>query len=278
MMTLLSVVWLARIIAIEPEVAPDAVQSPAGSEHIAAPQPAPTAMPAAAPATPAPQPSTPVPPSRYPKVTQRKPARPIKWRLDSFLGANGARTNDDGVLAYRWSRHVPGFHLGVRMDAPLTKRLFLGGALSYSGAFASGSIDSIETTLAIHEPLVHLRLSWMTIEGVDVYGDIAGGPSFIRTEYDSDTRTSAMDTNITGTVVPRGGLTLYLPKAWTVNGQDSRFTAGLDLAMGYQYRGTVSPSATLERHDGDIRLAPTPLGDLSLSGFYWSAGIILRVI
>lgn len=273
------------------EAAPAPAPAPA-SDVAAEPAPAETAPPAdvtnpfdAPPPTanPAPTPIAPIPPP---------PARPIRWRLDFGLGTGATVVGDLGYRAFADNRTLLHLDTSAIFDFRLAEgRFFLGGGVAYGFArridYAYG--DDLSTYLGLHEPRVVGRASFMAIEGVDVFARAGVGPSFVDFDFESSYGTYDYDSNDYGyqvayqrAVLPRvdgqAGLSLYLPKRWLPRKQASRVGAGLELSMGYTWRGNVEVRPPLDRTDDPLRVTAPNWGDLSLRGLSWGLGLFVRVM
>lgn len=250
----------------EPAAAtPDAnvADSPAAGENAQAASLAVKTLPPAT-ATPAPPP---------PPVV-----RPIRWRLDFGLGAGSTLVGDLGYRAFAPRRHLPEGSVTVMADFRLAEsRLFLGGGLAYQRLGRTHSVyDQIYTDLSIHEPEVLGRVSVRLVEGLDVYGRLGVGPSIVDLGLNSQQNSSQR------AIIPRvdgqGGLSLYLPRAWLRRKQAARLSAGLNLGLGYTWRGKFEVRPEVVTDDEPLRTTSTPLGDLSLHGVSFRIGVFLRVM
>lgn len=268
------------------EAAPPSGGSEAASEATEPPSvrdpfdaPAPTVV------APTPPPPTPIPPP---------PARPIRWRLDIAPGIGATIVKDLGFRALSWNRSLLDVDVSTIFDFRLAEsRFFVGGGLAYAFARRSGYAydGALIPWLELHEPRVLGRAGFMVVEGVDVFARVGVGPSIVRLDFDSsygdwedyENPSYGYHRGEQGlAVLPRldgqAGLSLYLPKRWLPRKQASRVTAGLELGLGYVWRGKLAARPTLERGDDTIRVTPANWGELSLHGLAWSARLFVRVM
>jgi hypothetical protein len=223
-----------------------------------------------------PPPTTPVP-----TKTHTYPELPIRWRLD--IGAAGGSTfiTDRGFFAFTpGRRHLVGFTLDVRADVPIGQgRLFLGGGLTYRRSGRADGIfeDALTTDLIVHDPMALGRVSLNPTDGVDFYAQLAAGPSIalVTTGTPEGLRT-ASQRRITGVGEAFGGMTLYLPKRLLPRKGSGRITGGLDLGLGYSFRGKIDIAPELDTPDDAISTTSVDLGDLALRGLVWRAGFFIR--
>ncbi|MCX4247445.1 hypothetical protein [Paraliomyxa miuraensis] len=262
--------------------APAPAPTPAGDEEPAAssnpfgdvtgaepaPAPAPTSPPLSA--APTPPPAAPIPPP---------PPRPIRWRLDFGVGLGVSMIQDLGYRAFAERRNLPEYGTSVMFDFRLAEgRIFLGGGLAYARSQRTGDAygSQLLHSLEFHEPRVLGRLSFMAIDGLDAFARVGVGPSIGQLSMTSQ-QYAEQDV-----VIPRvdgqAGLSVYLPKKWLARKQASRVSAGLDLALGYTWRGKIDVQPTLSQGDEPLRATTSPLGALSLHGFSWGLGLFLRVM
>jgi hypothetical protein len=76
----------------------------------------------------------------------------------------------------------------------------------------------------------------------------------------------------------RAGLLLYLPKAWLPRKQASRVSAGLELGLGYAWRGQREVRPVLQQDSDPLRATTARWGELALHGLCWGVGAFLRVM
>jgi|GEM_PF-2340046 len=221
------------------------------------------------------QPFTPPLPVKPPR-----PDRPLRWRLDFSLGVTSTLVGDTGYLAFSKERPLLGPDLGVRFDYRLGQRLFLGGGAYYSRfATERDPYDGLlSTELTVHEPTVRARASLMTVEGVDVFADLGGGPSIVLDRISSAQTSAKRRRNAAGAFSAMGGVSLYLPKQWLPGKQASRVTAGLETRFGYQFRSAVDMSTKASLDDEPLRTTTADYGDLGLRGFAWGVSLFIRVM
>lgn len=227
-------------------------------------------------------PPTPIPPP---------PPRPIRWRADVGLGLGSTMVfKDRGFLAFSNDRNLLAVDVSTVLDFRLAEgRFFVGGGVAYQLARSGfGAFDSaIYDTVVIHEPRVLGRASFMMVEGLDVFARAGVGPSIALLDldssyYDFDDDSGGYHYATQRTVLPRvdgqAGLSLYLPKQWLRRKQAARVTAGVELSLGYTWRGTFDVRPKLQR-EGDVLDTTTPrLGELSLHGLAWGLGLFVRVM
>lgn len=227
------------------------------------------------PPPPAPAIDTPHPPA--PKKT-RAP-RPIRWRFDPFLELGTLTIADPGYRAFDSGRNLVQLGTGLRIDARVGGRVFFGTGLRYGFARTDRGIydGALRTRLVMHEPQLLARLAIVLVEGVDVVGQLDGGPSFRRVELDSDER-STRTRSIGGSFAARAGLSLYLPKAWLVAKGAARATAGIDLLFGSALRTKLGGRPHPDAAKDDIGITGQPIGEITMSGFVWTIGLFVRVM
>ncbi|HWB78632.1 MAG TPA: hypothetical protein VG755_26890 [Nannocystaceae bacterium] len=224
--------------------------------------------------------------SRAPVPSAARPPRPIKWRVDPFIEGGTLRARDHGVAAFASGRTLGMLGAGVRAEGRVGGPVFLGAGVRYGWARGSSGLYDYDvwTEISIHQPAAILRMSVVMLEGVDLVAQLGGGAAFVRTIFDAtsyDWESSIDGQNgrqwrVLGAFDARGGVSLYLPKAWLPARGSARVTMGLDLLFGYDFRSkmTVAPKPT--QYGEEIRTTGATLGDLALRGFVWSAGIFVR--
>jgi len=233
---------------------------------------------AGAEAPPLPPTSRPAPPPTKSAVTPSRPARPIRWRLDMGVGAGATLVSDRGFLAFSERRLLPEVTTSVLFDFRLAQsRFFLGGGLAYQRLGRDGgNAYGLGTELTMHEPEVLGRLSVMAIEGIDAFTRVGVGPSVVRTDYYSGQ--NADQRQVLPRIDGQAGLSLYLPKQWLNRKQAARVTAGIELGMGYTWRGTIEAQPVLQQEDEPLRATTSPWGDLSMHGLSWRMGLFVRLM
>jgi len=209
-----------------------------------------------------------------------RPARPLLWRLDFSLGVASTLVGDTGYLAFSDDKPLLGADFGVRFDYRLGQRFFVGGGARYSRfATERDPYDGLlSTELTVHEPTVYGRASLMTVEGVDVFADLGGGPSIVLDRISSAQTSAKRRRTATGAFSATGGVSLYLPKQWLPGKQASRVTAGLETRLGYQFRGAIDMSTDPSLDDEPLRTTTADYGDLGLRGFVWGVSLFIRVM
>ncbi|MCR9163012.1 MAG: hypothetical protein ACE37F_14935 [Nannocystaceae bacterium] len=209
-----------------------------------------------------------------------RPDRPLRWRLDFSLGVASTLVGDTGYRAFSNERSLLGPDLGVRFDYRLGRRLFLGGGARYQRfATERNPYDGLlSTELVVHEPTLYARASLMTVEGVDVFADLGGGPSIVLDQISSGQSDAKRRRTPAGAFSAMGGVALYLPKQWLPGKQASRVTAGIETRFGYQFRTTVDMSTNLSLDDEPLRTTTAEYGDLGLRGFAWGVSLFIRVM
>jgi hypothetical protein len=206
-----------------------------------------------------------------------RPDRPIRYRLDLQLDGGTHVVPHGSFDAFSDGPNLAGLGVGVRADVRLAGgRFFLGGGLAYRRY--SSSRDAFDFLLTnevrVQEPLVFVRLSLMALEGVDVYLEPGGGPTIVDLQVDASR--SAHQRAVTGMFNGLAGVALYLPKAWLPRKGASRITAGLDLGLGYGWRGSIALQPSPDTDDEPLSTSSVPFGDLALRGFIWRAGLFVR--
>lgn len=256
-----------------PEAPPaDAPSSPAVASPLDAPPPRVTATP----------PPTPIPPP---------PPRPIRWRADVGLGLGSTVVlKDRGYLAFSNDRNLMAVDVSTVLDFRLAEgRFFVGGGVAYQLARSTFAAydTALYDTVVIHEPRVLGRASFMLVEGADVFARAGVGPSIAlldleSNDYDFNDDSGGYHYGTQRTVLPRvdgqAGLSLYLPKQWLRRKQAARLTAGVELSLGYTWRGTVDVRPELQREDDAIDTTAPRFGELSLHGLAWGLGLFVRVM
>jgi hypothetical protein len=216
-----------------------------------------------------------VPPPVAPSRPVR-PDRPIQWRVD-ILGAIGTVVfRDPADRAFDRDRSALQYGLTVRGDTRLGKgRVFLGGGATYRRFDASGApYDSFSTRLRVREPIGFVRLSVMTVEGLDVFAQAGGGVSIVDVNFNSSM--AAAQRSIAPVVDGMAGLTMYLLKRWLARRGASRMTGGLELGAGYTWRGDVTVRPRLDTPEDPIDTTSASFGDVALRGFAWRFGVFIR--
>lgn len=209
------------------------------------------------------------------------PPRPIRWRLDLGPTIGGTVVGDLGLRAFGEGRHVPELGVSTVFDFRLAEgRFFVGGGVAYQHIEREGDAygSQLLTLLDLHEPQVLGRASVMAVEGVDAFARVGVGPSFVHTTYTSDGYERAAQRDVLPRVDARAGLSLYLPKAWLPRKQTARFTAGLDLGLGYAWRGKLVARPELQQGTDVLRATTAAWGELSLHGLSWNLGLFVRVM
>lgn len=224
--------------------------------------------------------------SRRPTASAARPPRPIKWRVDPFVEGGTLRVVDRGVAAFASARTLGMLGVGVRAEGRVGGPVFLGAGVRYGWAYGdSGLYDyDVWTSVAIHQPAAIVRMSIVMLEGIDLVAQLGGGAAFVRTDFDAtsydyeDTVDGREGTQwrVLGAFDARGGVSLYLPKAWLPARGSARVTVGLDLLFGYDFRNKLTVAPKPIRYGDGIRQSGAVLGDLALRGFVWSAGIFVR--
>lgn len=219
---------------------------------------------------------------QYPVAKKRppRPDRPLLWRLDFSLGVASTLVTDTGYLAFSTEDSMVGPDVGVRFDYRLGQRLFLGGGAYYSRfATERNPYDGLlSADLVVHEPALRARASLMTVEGVDVFADVGGGPSIVLDEISSAQTSAKRRRSAAGAFSAMGGVTLYLPKQWLPAKQASRVTAGLETRFGYQFRSALDMSTNPLLDDEPLTTSTAGYGDLALRGFAWGLSLFIRVM
>lgn len=272
--------------ASAPELAPDGESAPASDETPAAdlapagPTSEPIPNPFSAP-TPTPTPTTAAVDAPPALMTLPPPPRPIRWRFDIGPTVGGTVVGDRGLRAFGDGRHMPELGVSTVFDFRLAEgRFFVGGGVAYQHIERQGDAygSQLVTLLDVHEPQVLGRASVMAVEGVDAFARVGVGPSFVHTTYRSDGYERAAQRDVLPRVDARAGLSLYLPKAWLPRKQAARFTAGLDLGLGYAWRGKLVARPELEQGTDVLRATTAAWGELSLHGLSWNLGLFVRVM
>ena len=293
---------LVALLAPAPVDAAEPPASPEASEPIAAPaEPAPTsdAVDTAEPTPSGAEPGTPeaspapaaaenpfaVPPptavAPTPAPIPPPPPRPIRWRLDLSIGGGGTVVRDPGVRAFAENRHVPEVGVSAVFDFRLAEsRFFLGGGLGYQHVTLRDAAygSQLTTRLFLDEPQLLGRVSFMAVEGVDAFARVGVGPSFASSRFQSEAFEDAEQRKVLPRVDARAGLRLYLPKAWLPRRQAARVTAGIELGLGYAWRGQLGLRPPRVTADDALPSSTAQWGALSLHGLSWGVGLFVRVM
>ncbi|MEZ4447962.1 MAG: hypothetical protein R3B09_00700 [Nannocystaceae bacterium] len=247
----------------------------AGSVEAAAPPEADPGAPVRS--TPASPPTTSEAPAAPPLPPPEPPIRPLRWRLDLGPGVGLALHLDPAWRAFDPDdRRVAAVDIGLRGDLRLGGRAFLGVGAAYRQFSGRGDLDQVYSTrLLAREALVALRVSAVMVEGVDLFGQVDGGPSFV--DFQLTGSPSGGGKTITGVVDGLGGVALYLPRRWLPRRGASRVSAGVEVIAGYSFRPAIDVDAALQADEEPIEAAPAHFGDLAMRGFVTRIGIFLRV-
>jgi len=257
---------------------------PGGAEQVEPPPAAPPvqihrvpAEPIAAPALVADEPATSVRAAAPPK--RARPPRAIRWRLDPFLELGTMTVTDPGWRAFDGNRNLVQLGAGWRIDGRVAGPLFLGGGLRYGFARSERAPydGALTNRFKMHEVLALLRMSIVLREGIDLVAELGAGSAIHGLDVSSSQRSTRMR-HIGGSFVGKGGLSLYLPKAWLSAKGAARVTAGIDVLFGYGLRTRVTADPHPRRAEDDISISGTPLGDVSVRGFVWTMGVFIRVM
>lgn len=262
---------------VEVEVAPLAPEGPA-------PPPGSVEEPAAEPLAPPPPPPPPASSSRVVEpyespspVTRARPDRPLRWRVDLAGGIGTTLLRDTAWRAFDDHRNALQLSATIRADAPLAGgRVFLGGGATFRRFAGQGSVYSAAYTEArVRDPIAFVRASIVAVEGIDVVLQAGGGPSVVTLYVDSDTQ-FAGQRRVVGMVDGLGGVALYLPKRWLPGRGAARATAGIELGVGYTWRGKVDVRPSLPVGEEPIGTTSASLGDVALRGVTWRFGLFVR--
>lgn len=209
----------------------------------------------------------------------RKPDRPIRWRLDLFVGGALSVAHDPAFLFFDSDRTLAGPGAGVRFDVPVAReRMFLGGGVHYQRMSAErGGVWGLSNEITLDESELFGRASWVAIEGVDLFVDVSGGLDVWRYEVGSNLREPGA-TGFTGVFGGMGGIALYLPKAWLPPEGASRTTAGFEMSAGYRYRTPLSVELDPETGEDPISTREANLGQVAAGGFSSVFSFFLRVM
>ena len=261
--------------AAPPAAAPsEPTPSPAVAGDVWAPsepleQPTTSATPTATPTT-----------SATPTTTRKVRApRPIRWRFDPFVEIGTTTVIDPGYRAFDGGRNLVHSGTGFRIDARLRGPVFLGTGVryGYAGTHRAPYEGALRTKLAMHEVQIIARLSIVLREGIDLIGQVDAGPSFRRVQLDSRER-ATQTRSLGGSFAARGGISLYLPKAWLAAKGAARATVGIDLLFGSTMRTPLRARPRPSGADDDIATVGTPIGDVTVTGFTWTLGVFVRVM
>lgn len=256
----------ADATAVDESPAPEDAPAPASGAP-----PGPTS-PSATPVAPVPVPPAPAPPP---------PPRPIRWRLDLGVGAGTTVVGDPGLRAFTSGRNLPETGASAIFDFRLAGgRFFVGGGLAYQHVGRHGDAlgSQLLTALELHEPQVVGRGSASLVEGLDAFARVGVGPSIARLGMQSSGYEPASLRHVLPKVDARAGLSLYLPKAWLPRKQAARVTGGLELGVGYAWRGGLEVRPTLVQDDDPLRATTASWGGLALRGVSLGVTLFVRVM
>lgn len=263
---------------------PEAADSPEPADPPTPAAAAPAAMPAPQPMPvpihpPPPRATGAAPPPSPPPAPRKErtyPDRPIRWRVD-LAGHLGTHTFfDPAWRAFDLDRKATHLGASLRGDFRLGDgRVFLGAGATFQRFSGVGRLYDTFTTKALaREPLAFLRLSIVTLEGIDVFVQAGGGASIVDLEVHS-TRW-ASQRRVGALVDGLAGLALYLPKKWLPRRGSSRVTGGLELGLGYTWRSKLPVRPAVDTDDEPIDTSAAPLGTLALHGLAWRFGLFIR--
>jgi hypothetical protein len=253
------------------------------------PMPVAAPPPAVAPQGAAPPPPPPAgEPTSPPRRPRTWPDRPIRWRVD-IAGEMGTTViADPAWRAFDVGNRQP-LHFGASMRGDFRLgdgRVFFGGGASFRRFASFGGIyDATDESIVGRDLLAFLRLSVVTVEGLDVFFQAGGGPSFATLDlsssaYYTDDNFSgssyAYQRAVMGMVDGQAGLALYLPKKWLPRRGASRVTAGLELAAGYTFRNKLHVRPELSTDSDPIPTHTSSFGDVAIRGFMWRFGLFIR--
>jgi hypothetical protein len=211
----------------------------------------------------------------------RYPDRPTRWRLGAQLDGGTATIFSRAYRAFDDERSAGAFGLSAFMDGRVrSSRLFLGGGLGMRRMASEGSpfAGTVSTDLGMQELILFLRPSVVIIDGIDAYLQLGGGPTWASVTSGAQVGWNVVERKVIGTVDALGGMNFYLPKRWMPRRGSSRFTAGVDLGLGYTYRTGFDVVLRPEPPDDPIPSTGTDFGTLGLSSLTWRAGLFVRVI
>lgn len=230
-------------------------------------------------------------PTPAPAVTKKVwPQRAVRYRIDAAIGGANLWVGDWAYAAFDYESRRLMPQLTVRGDMPIADgKLFLGAAVSYRQSASSGDLVNESSDLRLREPMAGVRASYRLFDGLDVYGQVAAGPSIVDITLGDGYYDDYGDDDGPSNVVPSGtqrtigltadglaGFTVYLPKKWMPRKGSSRISFGLDFAGGYQFRNAVTVQPNLDTAPEDIGIAESSLGDVAVRGGVFTFGLFGR--
>ncbi|TPV92449.1 MAG: hypothetical protein B7733_25800 [Myxococcales bacterium FL481] len=216
------------------------------------------------------------------------PQRPVRYRLDVALHGASVWVQDSAHNAFHHQSQRLMPQLAIRGDRPVSgDRLFVGATLSYRASSTTGFLVDESTELRLREPMAGARASFRLFDGLDVYGQLAAGPSIVDIVVGYGSVVIAEEDRPPGalhgtqrqvalTADGQAGLTLYLPKKWMPRKGSSRVSIGFDLAGGYQFRNAVAVDPQVDGSSDDIEIEATNFGDIAVRGAMVSFGLFGR--
>jgi hypothetical protein len=255
-------------------------QTPPEAPALALPlpnEPAAESPPPVAAVSPPPEPS-----SRSARRKRAKtPPRELTWRLDVHAGAGFQTVFHPSYQAFDdVDRRLTMVRLAAAADRSFGPRIFVGGGVAYAqGSTSSTSfLGSARTSLRVDEPIFFGRLSILPVEGIDLFANLGVGPSVFDIEFNESSAALGFAAQKSVTFVAEGlaGLMAYLPQKWLPRGGSSHVTGGIDLHLGYAFRGPVTVSPSPELDEDPIPTTASSFGRLQARGLSWNLGLFVR--
>jgi hypothetical protein len=228
---------------------------------------------------PKPQPERPRPAEEPDRDVPLPELRPLRWRVDLGVGLAANAIFHGAYRAFdRRDRQMLAPDVRMRADVRLgASPVFLGAGLAYQRFATRGRPydGALDTRLVVHEPQAFVRLSVLVREGFDLFGEVGAGPTIANLEI-AGTSVHADQRRITGSWAAQAGALVYLPRRWLPGRGTSRATAGLELALGYMFRGPIDVEPVPAVADDAIATDSVAFGDVSLRGLAWRLGLVVR--
>ncbi|GEM_PF-5526100 len=210
---------------------------------------------------------------------QSHPQRRIRNRFEIMVGYMSSINIDDSYLGFADDRQLSGLELGLRLDHRIGERFYLGTEASYRSSASEGTTYGNifhSTTIALQEPALGLRATFVPVEGVDIYLRASGGPLIADLDWVWGEQSTASQRVVTGSGNALVGGLFYLPRSVMPRRDASRLTLGLDLGVGYNLRGSIDVEPDRGLDTDPISTEAPSLGAVKTGGFAWRVGLFIR--